>query len=517
MGLSAVDEAACCASSEDEVLPFALNENDHANFSSIQPLHAGARFAAEACGTSMMSVSLSSYNHNDQNNYHQPPGLVSSLMSCQSDGTSSVMSDFPPTNHSQVEVDSWAAASMLRDNMLSSHHLDAAASLMAGMEGSLAMFQPMKQGMHQPMPRHQFAHDRRLHPQTPFSSLPFSLLMDNARGEATRQEYRDGTLPVLPEEATLTADSGLDSFHSAHPYSSPTSSAFPSNIDTTTSHTIPSPSDWIPINVGSYQPPALEESYSSDQGGQIIVAGGSSRRRLLPSMLDNRRTVSATKLDATSFKVSMTMDQPNLSVDDVMEIVGNPSYLVLWFESIRSLVITRSSEGARNAENRTSSSLSSDQQRMRAEYEGEWIEGTTTDLISPPSPSSCLYSTSKAMWNYVGFPTNYGTVSMFVERQRGRVGLTVGPFAGDVTVSHTLTVVKDAQSAIRIVDRVALSREGNTELICGMLDCFGSCLLPTLNAYMDQVESSMIRLRTLVQTAEACCSSDQFEDFELVL
>jgi hypothetical protein len=514
MGLSAEDETGCCVTSEDEVLPFALNENDHA----ILPLNAGTRFTCgEANGTSMMSVSLSSCNHLGHSSYQQPPGLVSSLISCQTDGTSSVMSDFPPTSHSQARVGSWAAASELKDNMLSSHHLDAAASLMAGMEGSLAMSHAVQQGMYHTIPRQEFGHARRVHQPTSFSSLAFSHLMDNARGEATNQEYQDGTLPTLPEEPPLVADSDLDSFHSARPYSLPTSSAFPSNIDTTTSQEIQSASEWIPINIGAYQPPTLEESYSSDQGGQTIVAGASTRRRLRPDQLDSRRTINARTLDATSFEVSISLDQHNLSVDAVMEVVGNPSYLVLWFESIRSLVITKSSEGANNAENRTSSSLSSDQRRMRANYEGEWIEATTTDLISPPSPSSCLYSTSKAMWNYVGFPANYGTVSMFVERQRGRVGLTVGPFAGDVTASHTLTVVKDAQGATRITDRVSLSREGSPELMCGMLDCLESCLLPTLKAYMDQVESSMIRLRALVETAEACHSSTQFEDFELVL
>ena len=250
---------------------------------------------------------------------------------------------------------------------------------------------------------------------------------------------------------------------------------------------------------------ASAHSFASDSGGylppqldaQTATGNGQARRtRSLDHSVLRRTGVAVRQLDPTSFEVSIDLS-PGCAVDDVMEVVANPAYLVLWCESIRSLVITNSSEGARDAANRGGTS-SNDRQ-----YEGEWIEATTTDLVSPPSASDCFYSTSKAMWNYVGFPSNYGTISMFVERQRGRVGLSLGPFAGDVTVSHSFSVAN-----MNIIDTVTLSRgASSTELLCGIFDCLESLFLPTVKGYMDQVVSSMIRLRLLVETGERGHSS----------
>ncbi|CAB9526957.1 expressed unknown protein [Seminavis robusta] len=525
MGLDDYDEDLSVGGVEyEEALPFAIHDENTGGTSEI-PFHSSFGTTSSARPAvfpeqyrsmmkSMMSVSLSSYNDNYYNSNQQAPGLASSMISDSSaQGSSSLMSN----QMSQV----WEATSASDDHMLSSRDLDAAASLMEGMEGSLAISHGLTRGPRTP-PENRSTHGNNGRVPAAYSSMRFSQLMENAAGETRMVYAADGALPALPEETVIAGSSYIEqSFHSAR---GGDSSSFPSNIPTTTSQSMPS--DWVPVSSnqpiydskhsqsihgskqGSYQPPVLEESH---RGGQTI-SNSRSRRRLTPP---DRNAVQARRLDATSFEVSVEIE-PGLTVEDVMEVVGNPSYLSLWCESIRSLVITKSSEGARNAANRRS--LHSG--RARAEYEGEWIEATATDLISPPSASSCLYSTSKAMWNYVGFPTNYGSVSMFVERRRGRVGLTVGPFAGNVTAAHTISVVKEARST-RIVDRVTLGRGmGDSELMCGVLECLETCLLPTSKAYMDQVVSSLIRLRVLVETAEGRHTSlNQFDDddFELIV
>lgn len=201
-------------------------------------------------------------------------------------------------------------------------------------------------------------------------------------------------------------------------------------------------------------------------------------------------------LDPSSFEVSMTLDSCNFQ--DVMNIIGNPELLRLWFEPIynRKIVITKCSEGALNR--------SSNQVRYnetRADYEGEWIEATVTDLVSPPSVSTLVCNTKKGLWESIGFPS-YAKLNIFAERQKGRVSLNIGPFPGDVTISHTITVndqMYHDEKRISINDTVRLSHDkGNVELLWGIFDCVENCFLPTIVGYMEQAVSSLKKLSVLV-------------------
>lgn len=468
----------CSFDEEDEygheALPFALNEES--TIEEMRPLHTkllecsvNSRpvAASSTVVQSMETVPLA------QSTFSQAPPLMASIMTTDSSLGSSMLSD------------QWGETGT-GTNMISSRHLDAAASLMASMAGnglqmSMAPVQPQQPSsstLIQPLPN-------PVAPESPYSRLGFSRLLQNA-GDGS--EIVGAGLPVLHEEEA-------DSFYSAReaPLSKPCS--FPSNISTTTSQVMGAPPDWVPIidepSRGSYTPPVLDSSLQSQPQQRQPLA---------------RERVYARQLDPASFEVSIDI-APDLSMEDIMEVLGNPSYLVLWCESIRSLVVINSSEGATTPQTPQKSS------QVRAGHEGQWIEASTTDLISPPSSSSCLYSTSKAVWNYVGFPSHYGNVSMFVERPQGRVGLSIGPFPGDVAVSHSIRVDPRAN---RIVDTVTLSRNGSSnggDLLCGVLECLESCFLPTLRGYMDQVVDSMVRLRSLVETGEG---GSQQEGFELI-
>jgi hypothetical protein len=216
-------------------------------------------------------------------------------------------------------------------------------------------------------------------------------------------------------------------------------------------------------------------------------------------MGDERRLASLAGATASltgdySFEVSVDV---TATVTDVMDVVGNPDLLRLWCDPVsNSLVITSSSEGARNAANLRS-------REEGREYEGEWIEATTSRLI-PPTNTSCLYSTSAALSRTLGFPS-YGKIAMFVERQRGQVSLTLGRFAGGMEVSHRLTVsqLSSGGNKVRVVDDARVRKADSEASCCGMLEWLETCLLPTAEDYMDQVLSSMARLRFLVENGEA--------------
>lgn len=204
--------------------------------------------------------------------------------------------------------------------------------------------------------------------------------------------------------------------------------------------------------------------------------------------------------DDQSFEVSMAIADP-CTVQDVMEVIGNPNLLKMWCDPIQTLLVTSSSDGTRDL-----SSVAATEGNRGREYEGEWIEATTTALESPPSNIGMIYSAGLSLLETIGFAT-YGRITMFVERRRGQVGLTVGPFSGGMYAAHTITVFEEG-GHIRIVDRVRLNKEEEEGLsiasmfLCGAFDsCLSSCLLPSIGGYLNQVTTSMARLRILVESS----------------
>uniref|UniRef100_A0A7S1UYE8 Uncharacterized protein n=1 Tax=Grammatophora oceanica TaxID=210454 RepID=A0A7S1UYE8_9STRA len=200
-----------------------------------------------------------------------------------------------------------------------------------------------------------------------------------------------------------------------------------------------------------------------------------------------------------SFRMSMEFDS-NCSMRDVMSVIGNPDLLRLWNESVASLVVTRSSEGAHCGLNRYERH---DQDRQ---YDGEWIEASAS-LNSPVNGIGMLHSVSNYMWHFVGFPS-MSKVSMFVERERGNVGLTIGPFDGGLSAFHTMSV-SEYQGAVRLVDAVKLSWDGSEERssapvnCCGLWSAVQRCMLrPQVQQQMDQSMSSLHNLRLMVENGE---------------
>lgn len=141
-----------------------------------------------------------------------------------------------------------------------------------------------------------------------------------------------------------------------------------------------------------------------------------------------KTNVTSVLVDDQSFEVNMEL--PSIySVDDVMDIIASPDKLRVWCHPIQSMVVTNGGDSDSNVEN-------------GREYEGEWIEGTTTALESPHDGIGWLYEVAQSILHSLGF-ASYGKITMFVERRRGQVGLTVGPFMGGIFAAHTIRVVEE--------------------------------------------------------------------------
>ena len=227
-----------------------------------------------------------------------------------------------------------------------------------------------------------------------------------------------------------------------------------------------------------------------------------------------RETVDAIIEDDQSFQVSMTLDA-NCTVQGVMRILGDPQLLRLWCDPIEALVVTRSSTDSYTEENsaanntvsppRRSGEQACNERDSDREYEGEWIEATTTALDSPPSSMGFLYSVGQSMMETIGF-TSYGRITMFVERLHGRVGLSIGPFHGGISASHAITVSME-DGRVKVTDRVRLIRDEqdmsmSSFFMCGAFDCcLNQCMLPSVAGHMNQVMTSMARFKLLAQSS----------------
>lgn len=197
------------------------------------------------------------------------------------------------------------------------------------------------------------------------------------------------------------------------------------------------------------------------------------------------RDVQGTRLGENTFQVSMQIDPPS-TVRDVLDVLGNPDLLRLWCDPIRDLVVTKSSESAKGSGD------------VNREYEGEWVEATTSDLVSPSKHSSCLYSLGQLMYSSLGFPS-YGKITLFVERLRGQVGLTIGPFSGGIMASHTIKVQDDGP-VVSVVDTVRLSRDEESYIwCCGLCEPIKKCFTPGIDGHIEQTMSSFLRLRILIE------------------
>mmetsp|Transcript_16093 Transcript_16093/g.23683 ORF Transcript_16093/g.23683 Transcript_16093/m.23683 type:complete len:422 (+) Transcript_16093:123-1388(+) len=222
------------------------------------------------------------------------------------------------------------------------------------------------------------------------------------------------------------------------------------------------------------------------------------REKRTPVSSFMKRGIEIENVDEDSFEVSMCIYSP-CTIRDIMDIIGNPDMLRLWCEPVRALVVTRSSEGSRSATNRTEST--SDR-----EYDGEWVEATTPELLRPSSHSGTFYEIGQHIWSNLGFPS-YGKITMFVERQRGQVGITMGPFPGGLTAFHTIRAT-ECSGYVKVMDRVRIGNEDqqSSNICCcnNIYEGVKRCFMPRqLDGHKEQAVASITRLRIMVENGES--------------
>ncbi len=244
-----------------------------------------------------------------------------------------------------------------------------------------------------------------------------------------------------------------------------------------------------------------------------LFSNGSHQHQSMILALERAHASIETNIESDdSFEVSLLLGQnTRCSVDDVVEVISNVDLLSLWCNPIDSLIVTSSSsEGSpflRASEEMRRSDQNENSERTR-EYEAEWIEATTSSLESPSSSAGFILTAGQTVLQSLGC-TSYGKISMFIERQHGRISLNVGPFNGGISASHSISVSLEEHSGkIRIVDRVKLTHENEEDtfllgkvLGCATGSCLGSCFLPPIDGYVDQVTMSMSRLQLLLENS----------------
>lgn len=253
--------------------------------------------------------------------------------------------------------------------------------------------------------------------------------------------------------------------------------------------------------------------------------------------------VRANQIHDDKFIVEMDVFAPNhassnsrLCVRDAIDIIANIDLLHLWFEPIQEVLDVSVKDGSSSSISPQSSPTSSQSSEVDVEnalsdrqYDGEWIEVSTPLLVVPKDAhvSGCLRSIRVGLRSLVGFPARIRSI-VFVERRRGRIGMTLGPFPDrfmrGTMAYHTFNVraVED-ESGQRIVisDEVRLQRDGDD---CGdRLDC-GYCFIfrllfmsiewflfqwyrPDLASFMSQTMSSFMKLRDLIERGETMAYS----------
>jgi hypothetical protein len=509
---------------DEETPPFALAEASsgpkHLYTSQEDPL--SARQSLSYSSIKFKTVKGDDFHHQNTTT-SSPPALVESMMTDGSSSAQSAASDSGDCTESATQRPVAPMSSTFLMSSLVTVHSDAGGSTylpITGMAGNNST---------SPVSPFDVA---QLNGEASSSSVGFSQLMQAADDtntshhhqlrlgrSRTRQLAQSSRMPRLPEHME-TDNSPQSSALVATDDQSGTLISAPETAVSTLSSSL-STRRWLPSvrNQAVANPPSdglrtplLFATHTTATPFPPSVTHLLSNQQPAYSPLDEAKaTIRAIIEDDQAFEVSMLLDDLSCTVQDVMRIVGDPDFLRLWCDPIETLIVTRTSDGDGRWGDASSTSRERDelrdQERQRdREYEGEWIEATTTALGSPPSTVGFIYGIGQRLLESVGC-ASYGRVTMFVERRRGRVGLTVGPFHGCIHASHTITVSKDEGDGGRVlvVDRVRLTRDDEDASLANLLSCapFESCLsrcmLPSVAGYLDQVTTSMARLRLLVE------------------
>lgn len=363
------------------------------------------------------------------------------------------------------------------------------------------------------------------------TSLGFSDLMRKAEGGGGRMTDGDSFAlvssplhPVLEATPSREESKGGDDDGDDNDRATLTSTPLMSNVGISGATIVPPAPSPIPLHATPASVP-IPPRYRQ-------------RPRQLSPYRSMGPSVHTTQLSEDSFSVS-THIAPPCSVQEVVDVLANPDLLRLWCAPVKNAIITSEGLGHSGSSSREGSADGG------REYDGEWVEITTPQLVSPSSScSACLYSGLTAAKAALGFQTE-GHVKMFVERSRGQVGLSIGPFMGGMVADHTITVgdncaMMDISSGlaggenasspsstqsnggIMITDTVRVRKDEDLAAAeggysCGLFGVLERYALPSISGYMTQAALSLENLCDVVCDGEACayagtCSVDFSEE-----
>ena len=211
--------------------------------------------------------------------------------------------------------------------------------------------------------------------------------------------------------------------------------------------------------------------------------------------------VCAAQLDSKSFSVSTHLPSP-ISAHDVIDVLANPHLLGLWCNPVRDILVT--------TEVGTTPSGRGDGGDNRRSFDGEWVEITTSQLISPATCSSYAHRVASVAMSMVAFPST-GVVRMFIERSRGQVGISMGPFVGNMMAEHTFSIqdiaVERASTGVSpvttaggsVTNTVRMTRKDHADGGGGIAaSLLQQWFLPGMAGYMDQAILSLEKLSDVV-------------------
>ena len=292
---------------------------------------------------------------------------------------------------------------------------------------------------------------------------------------------------------------------------------------------------------GGGEPRTLTQDSESDaprSPAAVILGDGAPHYRPHPIMktASTRKRTSVERLSSDSFRATCVLPFP-CSIEEVIDTMSNPNLLDAWFEPVRmrqklegsaveAVVVTRDDTAWRRRQQRIHVSpdgpnmMDRDDTEVEAEvevetdrvYDGEWVEVAAPSLVPPAS--SCAHSVLDNLRSCLGFP-RAGGVAMFIERARGRLSLTVGPYGGGMVALHSIEVREVASDeglgvGVVITDRVWLEQgidasfDTEPDLVDFLLSCGDTCHLlercysPSLTDFVSQTAASLDSLRDLV-------------------
>ena len=249
------------------------------------------------------------------------------------------------------------------------------------------------------------------------------------------------------------------------------------------------------------------------------------------------------RLSSKSFQVSLPGNN-NVTIREAMDVVCNPDLLRLWLESIDALVVTdhKGGTGSKTEYSMSSADLESEvlyhetslddfgdsmivppaiavrkphkssieRSRTREVYDGEWIVASTSEIIPPLKHTNMVEGCVRKTRELFGF-NQYGSVSMFIERNLDQVSFTVGPYKGGISLSHKIMVrgLDSDEHGLRIIDEVKIVEGGGmigdeyNKTFCSCLESVKEVLSGwfeySIDGYVEQTQRSLINLIDLIE------------------